>query len=303
MFSNGPGVQPKSEFEVQKQFDELLTALNIPLNISSPEKLEQLRRVPPGKLIEASVETQYHQYRPWHDGQFMPTTLFPDIDNGSFARRMIERNVRLINGECRDEHFVYGTWYTPEDSLPALRQRLEADYPQRACDALIKLYYPDGQLPKDCTDWQDAFGRIYADMQVHMLERGFVNALAQHGAGHLVYRYRIEYRVKCVTLPPEWGIAHSSDLAMWLWGNGAQLEEDEKRIVRAALIEPLTDFVNGSDIVRWGTSRGSIQEVRRLRPDAQVDVWHDDSDLWYKGLEVWNALRKARQTPEDTPKL
>lgn len=304
MLSNGPGVQPKSEFDAQAQFDALLSALKIPQNKSVSDKLAQLRRIPSRELINASLETQYHQYRPWHDGQFVANTLFLDIDNGTFARRMLERNVRLINGECRDEHFLYGTWFTPQNSLKSLRQRLEVEYPQQDCDALIKLYYQDGKLPPDCKDWQDAFGRIYADMQVHMLERGFMNALAQGGAGHLVYRYRIEYRVKCVPLPPEWGVTHSSDLSMWLWGNGARLEEEEKQIVRAALVEPLVDFVNGSDHpVRWGTSRESLQQVRRLRPDGRVDIWYDDGDLWHKGVKVWNALREVRHAVPDSARL
>lgn len=306
MFSNGPGVQPKGLSEVQQQFDELLTALSIPLNISSSEKLARLRGVPTRELIAASVETQYHQYRPWHDGAFIPKTLFPDIDNGSFARRMVERNVRLMNGECRDEHFIYGIWFTPDDSLQALRQRLEADYPQEACDALINFYYPDEKLPPDCEDWKDAFGRIYADVQIHMLERGLMGALVRGGAAHLVYRYRIEYRVKCVALPPEWGVTHSSDMAMWFWGNGAQLEQEEKLLVNEALIEPLVDFVNGSDVVRWDgadPSNKSIQRVRRLRSDGQVDIWHDDGEMWLKGLKVWNALRQIRSAPQGTSKL
>lgn len=299
MLSNGPGVQPKGASEVQKQFDQLLTALNIPLGLSAAEKLARLRRIPTRQLIATSLKTQYHQYRPWHDGQFVPTTLFPDIDNGTFARRMVERNIHLINGECRDEHFLYGTWYTPANSLGSLRQRLEADYPSVACDALVNLYYPDGQLPAGVDNWQDAFGRLYADVQVHMLERGFVNALALGGAGHLIYRYRIEYRVECVTLPPEWGVTHSSDMAMWLWGNGANLNADEKRLVNEALIEPLVQFVNGRPVGRWvdgdgdGEDEKGVQRVRRLRSDGEVDVWIDE-EMWQRGVQVWSALRRAR---------
>ncbi|EEA22819.1 carboxylesterase, putative [Talaromyces marneffei ATCC 18224] len=300
MLSNGPGVQPKAASEAQKQFDQLLIALNIPTHLPASEKLARLRRIPTRQLIDTSLRTQYHQYRPWHDGQFVPTTLFSDIDNGTFARRMVERNIRLINGECRDEHFLYGTWYTPANSLGSLRQRLEADYPSDACDTLVNLYYPDGQLPAGVYNWQDAFGRLYADVQVHMLERGFVNALAQGGAGHLVYRYRIEYRVECVTLPPEWGVTHSSDMAMWLWGNGATLNPEEKRLVNEALIEPLVELVNGNSPSKWvdGDENG-VQRVRRLRSDGKVDVWVDD-EMWQRGLQVWSALRRAR-TESSTP--
>jgi carboxylesterase type B len=298
MFSNGPGVVPKSAASSQEQFDELLTALDIPLNTPAAEKLSILRRTPVDKLIDASLNVTHHQYRPWNDGQFVSKSLFEDIDNGDFFRRMLDRNVRLMNGECRDEHFLYGTWHTPsENSLASLRQRLEVDYPREACSALINLYYPDGKLPANCADWQDAFGRIYADAQVHMLERGFVNALANTGAGHLVFRYRIEYRVKCVPLPPHWGVTHSSDVAMWFWGNGMLLEEDEKQIVSVALIEPLARFVRGEEDVRWtqqAQSEGEegIRQVRRLRPDGQVDIWRDE--MFDRGVKVWEAVRKAQ---------
>lgn len=293
MFSNGPGVQPKSAGSSQEQFDELLTALEIPLNTPAAEKLSLLRRTPVERLIEASLQVTHHQYRPWNDGQFISTRLFSDIDNGDFARRMLERNVRLMNGECRDEHFLYGTWHTPDDSLESLRQRLEVDYPREACNALINLYYPDGKLPANCSDWQDAFGRIYADAQVHMLERGFVNALSQAGAGALVFRYRIEYRVKCVPFPPDWGVTHSSDVAMWFWGNGLVLEEEEKQIVSEALIEPLARFVRGEEDVRWhATGEEGIRQVRRLRPDGSVDIWRDE--MWEQGVRVWEAVRKAQ---------
>lgn len=295
-------MQPKPASEVQKQFNHLLTALHIPLTLSSSEKLARLRGIPTRQLIATSIETQYHQYRPWHDGVFVPTTLFPDIDNGSFARRMVERSIRLINGECRDEHFLYGTWFTPQNSLASLRRRLEADYPSEACDALVSVYYPDGRLPTGVVNWQDAFGRLYADVQVHLLERGFVNALAQGGAGQLVYRYRIEYRVKCVTLPPEWGVTHSSDMAMWFWGNGARLEPDEKMIVNQALIEPLVEFVNGREPCGWvdGDVAEGVQRVRRLRSDGRVDVWADEGEMWRKGMLVWSTLRRARTATADT---
>lgn len=310
MFSNGPGVQPKSAASSQEQFDELLTALDIPLSKPSSEKLSLLRRTPIDTLIAASLSVSHHQYRPWTDGHFISTTLFPSLDSGDFAQRMLDRNVRLMIGECRDEHFLYGTWHPPAtNNLASLRERLEIDYPVEACNALINLYFPHGRLPAYCDDWLDAFGRVYADTQVHMLERGFVHALTGSGsrdAAQLVFRYRIEYRVKCVPLPPDWGVTHSSDLAMWLWGNGMVLEDDEKEIVRKALIEPLARFVGGEDDVHWLTQtqqagEGGEEEeeggdqvrlVRRLRADGQVDVWRDE--MWEQGVRVWQAVRRAQ---------
>lgn len=295
MFSNGPGVQPKSALQSQQQFDELIDALHLPQNIPPTDKVAFLRTLPARTLIDASLRVKHHQYRPWNDGSFVTKTLFHDIDNGIFARRMIDRNVRLMNGECRDEHFLYGAWHTPSNSLTALRQRIEADYPSEACDGLVSLYYPHGQLPANCTNWKDAFGRLYADVQVHMMERGFMHALAQNGAAHLLYRYRIEYRAKCVDhfLPPEWGVTHSSDLPMWLWGNGDHLEDGEKAFIRPALIAPLVAFVQGDKVIPWKTN--GVLQARRLTSDGQVDAW--DDVMWERGVEVWEAVRAAQSKP------
>lgn len=302
MWSNGPGVQPKSASNAQDQFDELLAALDIPQTLSSSEKLLRLRSLSAQALIDASTRIKHHQFRPWSDSAFISTNLFRDIDDGIFARRLVARNIRLMNGECRDEHFLYGTWHPPEaNSVSALRERIEADYPPEACDALIKLYYPSGRLPVDSRDWLDAFGRLYADMQVHMLERGFLNALARGGAAHLLYRYRIEYRVKCVDnyLPPEWGVTHTSDMPMWFWGNGNILDEPEKKIVRTALVDPLVRFVRGESDVGWNAQ--SVRQARRLRPDGAVDIW--DDIMWERGRRVWRALQDVGSTRQPSAKL
>lgn len=296
MWSNGPGVQPKRAPAAEQQFNELTTALDIPANISGKEKLSILRSCSPKVLIEAGNKILHHQFRPWTDGTFVSNTLFGDVDNGDFARRLRARGIRLMIGECRDEHFAYGTWRTPANSLMALRKRIEADYPVEACDALVNLYYPSGALPKNCTDWRDAFGRLYADIQVHMLQRGLLNTLARGGASHLVYRYRMEFRLKCVDkiFPPSWGITHASDMPLWFWGNGLQIEPEEKDIVSDAFLRPLSEFVRGNPVNGWGTN--TITQCRRLNPDGRVDIWHDH--IWEEGLRVWETLRQVGSTGE-----
>lgn len=292
MWSNGPGVHPKSAENAQEQFNELLRALGIPLDLKPSEKLDRLRKLPARTVIEASVLSKHHQYRPWDDGAFISRRLFRDLNNGDFARRMIRRGVRLMIGECSDEHFVYQGYYTPSDSLQAVRERLKADYPPEACDALVELYYPDGKLPPDSRDWKEAFGKIYADIQIHMMERGLVYALARGGAAHLIYRYRVEFRLQCIDriFPPEWGVTHTTDLYMWLWGNGQRLKEHEKPLVRKALVDPLAKFIHGDyRDMQWGTS--SVRQARRMREDGSVDVWEDT--LWSRGVTVWKTLLRA----------
>ncbi|KAF4303176.1 Carboxylesterase type B [Botryosphaeria dothidea] len=298
MWSNGPGMQPKSLVAAQDQFDELLAALDIPLTLSSSEKVARLRALAPPQLLAAIPKMQRHQFRAVVDDGFVRKDLYKDIDSGVFAQRMRARGVALLTGECRDEHCLYGTWYPPAaNTLEALRTRLRAEYPAAAVDALVEHYYPDGKLPGPCADWRDAFGRVYADMQVHHLERGFVDKLHAGGAGDLVFRYRVEWRLKCCDrfLPPDWGVTHTADKPIWWWGNGMELTDREKKLAWEALTGPYVKFVNGEvDSLRkeWGTT--GPKQVRRIDPQGRLSIWEDE--MWDEGTSVWNALRAVGAT-------
>ena len=282
--------------EAQVQFDELVSHLNLPSNISKAEKLSKMRSMKPENLLAAVSGMKYHQFRATSGDKFVSSSLFESIDNGTFARQMRSRGIKLLIGECADERFVYGTWHPPSNNtLHSLFERLQADYPRAACEALVAHYYPSGRLPPDCKDWVEAFGRIYADIQIHMMERGFVNQLASHGLGDdMIYRYRVEWRAKYLDkyVPPSWGVTHGTDLGIWFFGEGEQLTPPEKRIVKESFLNLLAKFLKGEE-VRWGTSSSyaDIRNVRRLRHDGSIDIWRDD--LWEKGLTVWSVLRKA----------
>ncbi|KAL0261950.1 hypothetical protein SLS55_003385 [Diplodia seriata] len=297
MWSNGPGMQPKSQGAAQEQFDELLTVLGIPLSLPAHEKVERLGALPPRRLLAAIPKMQRHQFRAVVDDAFVRKNLYVDIDNGDFGWRMRARGVALMTGECRDEHNLYGTWYPPGDSLQSLRARLCAEYPSSAVDVLIQHYYPQDRLPAGVCDWRDAFGRVYADMQVHHLERGFIDKLHAGGAGDLVYRYRVEWRLRCCDrfLPPGWGVTHTADKPIWWWGNGMELAEEEKELAWTALTGPYVRFVKGElDELRkeWGTSGPS--QARMVDPQGKLVIWEDS--MWEEGTGVWNALRAVGAT-------
>ncbi|KAF1845032.1 paraben-hydrolyzing esterase precursor [Cucurbitaria berberidis CBS 394.84] len=302
MLSNGPGMQPKSLGEAQIQFDELLGTLKISPDLSPVEKLAKLRTVDARALIEASTKMKLHQFRAVTDGSFVRHGLFNEISNGHFAQRLKRRGVQLIIGECSDEHFVYGTWRPPKPGYDNMFHRLEADYPLEACRVLISHYFPNGKLPPKYKDWHTAFGKIYADIQIHALERGMINTLVKQGAGHLIHRYRIEWRAACVdkTLPKHWGATHGADLAIWFWGNGNNLSDNEKEIVTKAFHEPLSKFLKG-DIMNWGTQHA--MQVRTLKGDGSL-VIEKDTRL-DEGLRLWDALKKIGATGEakETAKL
>jgi len=297
IYSNSPAVQPKEPTETQPQFNQLLTALSIPLTLSPNEKLARLRSLPPRQLLDAAKTIPIHQFRPTTDGAFILPTLFRSLDDGTFARKIVARNIRLILGECSEEHFLYAVWYPPKtNTLDALRTRLIADYPQRIVDALLPLHYPDGKLPPGVKNWNsDAWGRIYADMQVYHMQRGLIYALTSNTAGvdasRLIHRYRIEFQAECAKgIPVEWGVTHSSDYPLWFWGNGDVLTDREKGRTWEALVGPLARFVKAEDDFGWETS-GKM--VRVLKADGSLELREDP--LWDEGVRVWKALRDVHE--------
>ncbi|KAJ5675652.1 hypothetical protein N7462_008549 [Penicillium macrosclerotiorum] len=308
IFSNSPAVQPKQPAETQIQFNQLLSALSIPADLPGPAKLARLRALPPKTLIDALPTIPIHQFRPTTDTGFISPALFASLDSGAFAAALLRRNVRLLVGECADEHHLYSVWYPPTaDTLPALRARLVADYPAHIVDAVLPLHYPGGRLPAGCADWvSDAWGRVYADMQVYHMQRGLVYALTENAGGvdasRLVHRYRIEFRAKCIdkSIPVEWGVTHSSDYPLWFWGNGDVLSGWEKGVVREAFIGPLGRFVEGGKgDFGWGTTgRG----VRVLKADGTVQVKEEDA-LWDEGVKAWKTVRAADRAREEKSRL
>ncbi|KZM28156.1 uncharacterized protein EKO05_0005824 [Ascochyta rabiei] len=290
MLSNGPGLQPKSLQESQVQFNEFLEVLNIPKELRPSEKLAKLRALSAKALIVASNKMKIHQFRAVTDGVFVRHNLIKEFDNGKFAHRLKQRNVKIMMGECSQEHFLYGTWKPPQAGFDNLFRRLEADYPKAAVEALMKHCFADHKLPKRYKSWGDAFGHVYADVQIHALERGMADALVRHGAGDLLHRYRIEWRANCVDkkVPKRYGPTHTTDLPIWFWGNGDDLTAEEKRVVTDSFQKPLAQFLNGEK-VQWGTKDN--MQIRTLKEDGNVAI--EDDERLQGGLNLWSALSKV----------
>ncbi|KAB8225851.1 Alpha/Beta hydrolase protein [Aspergillus novoparasiticus] len=297
MFSNSPGVRPKALRDQQEQFDEFLTRLGIALDLEANVKLAKLRALPYQRLIEVQSEMRISEFRVLADGLFYPKDLVDRINDGEFARRMKSRGVTLLNGECKDEHTMYGRWRTPEDSYTAVYQRLYAEYAPSVTRALMHHYCgPAEKLPAGYTSWRDFFGHLYACIQVHHLERGFHHALFEGGLqpGKDVLRYRFERRLECVeeTIPSTWGVTHLTDIPIWLWGAGfaGGLTSQEKEWLKG-WNECFSAFVRGDPVV-WGPTKPS--EVRRWRADGETDVWEDS--LWKEGIRFWRIVNSGSPT-------
>nr|AMB48865.1 carboxylesterase [Fusarium camptoceras] len=295
MFSNGPGTEPKTPQDVQQQFDEFTTRLDIPLDLKDDVKLAKLREVPYEKMVEVQSEMKISEFRVMADGQFCPSHVMENINNGQFAAKMKSRGITLLNGECQEEHTMYRRWRTPSESFVSVHQRLSADFSPKVTEILMSHYCgPDKTLPQGNKTWREFFGRLYANVQVHLLERGFHNALVQGGLepGKDILRYRIERRLKCVEekIPLHLGVTHLTDIPIWLWGAGYQggLTQEEKESLQG-WNESLAQFVNGHE-VNWGTVRAN--EMRRWRSDGKTDVVEDD--LWENGIAFWTMVNSHK---------
>ena len=294
MWSNSPGVQPKTISAHQKQFDELLEALKIPRSLPAAGKLQRLRSLPPQDIVSVQDKMTISEFRALTDNRFVPKDLLKNINSGDFAHRMKARGIKLMNGECRDEHNSYQSWRTPAPSFDAVYTRLCADYPEPVVAKLMDHYCgKHHSLPPGVRDWQNLFGHLYANMQVHCLERGFHDALVKGGLqpGTDLLRYRFDWRAQCVQLPPEWGVTHATDMAIWFWGQGRTLTDEEKEILRP-WNNAFAAFVRGDDDVEWGTA--TVKEMRRLDADGTTSVWQDDK--WEEGIEVWRLLTEDTDT-------
>ncbi|KAL8389033.1 hypothetical protein RB595_008843 [Gaeumannomyces hyphopodioides] len=291
MFSNGPGTKPRTVQEQQEQFDEFLGRLGLDGGLDDEAKLAALRALPHQRLIEAQAGMSISEFRVTADGLFHSEDLLARINDGEFARRMRRRGVTLLNGECEDEHTMYRGWRAPQGSYAAVHRRLYAEYSPAVTRTLMEHHCgPAGELPAGHASWQDFFGRLYARVQVHHLERGLHDALFRGGLepGRDVLRYRLERRVECAgkRIPAELGVTHLTDIPVWLWGSDFEggLTPQEKEWLRG-WNKGFADFVAGEP-VSWGPTRPD--EVRRWRRDGGTDICEDV--LWEEGIAFWKLV-------------
>ncbi|KAJ8613290.1 hypothetical protein MRB53_036977 [Persea americana] len=318
IFSNGPGLQPKSLDVAHAQYLSLCAALNIRASLSGAARLAALRALPAATLLKAATELEAHEFRPVDDSAFIPPDLFAQIDDGSYGSILRAQDVHIMLGECAAERHLYAVYRPPvADTLNALRDRLGVEFPPALIDTLLeKRYAPDGRPPRagttggqgaECRDWDvDAYGAIYADLQVHALQRGFVSALINGGAARNVHRYRMEWRPGCAivgkggSLLPEWGVTHTADMPIWFFGNGLGdgLSEQEEEIVEKWL-GPVSKFYAGElQEEEWG-ARTAECEVRVLDAEGKIVVRKDKD--WERGVKVWETVRALQRDYGGTP--
>lgn len=300
MLSNGPGLQPKSLGEAEAQYEEMLDVLKIPRTLAPGEQLARLRALSAKTLVQATQGMKMHQFRAATDGVFVQPDMLNALSSGAFAAKLKARNLHIMLGECADEHFVYGTWYPPSSpGLQSLYERLCVDYPAVYVRAILSYYFPSSSstsssppLPHKFKNWQHAFSHIYAHIQIHSLLRGLSSSLTAHTASHLLHRYRIEWRAGCIDkkYPKAWGATHTSDMAIWMYGNGEELSAQEKEVAGEWLV-PVANFLSGKAEGGWVSEEG----VRTLKADGKIVFEKDDEGLEEEGSGVWDALTAVKR--------
>jgi len=143
--------------------------------------------------------------------------------------------------------------------------------------------------------WAEAFGRLYADVQIHASQRGFLHAISKSGVELL--RYRVEWRAMCSDklIPRRYGATHIIDKYIWWYADGdaTGLSEEEQKIVQEAFLNDLGKFIGGEK-VNW--SLQNIMDVRRLKENGEIEVWKDE--LWEDGVRKWNRISRASAVVE-----
>ena len=291
MWSNGCGLPPKTEAEVQSHVTLLLQALDISTNLDAQTQLERLRAVSAEAIAEAVEKLPENAFRvatdPSERGAFVGTDLFDDLRSGKLAQRLKTRDIKLLLGEVRDEVNSYRL-NSPPSSYDGLVQRLAVEYPSAIAARMAAMYCDSQQaLPKRYESWQDLFGRIYSDMQVHVSQRGLLSCLHPILPASHIYRYRICWRPTCVEIhvPKTMAVSHGTDMSVWWFGNqwGDGLQDHEKDTARQ-MVEPLGKFIAGEQDIGWGTQR--IEQLRVVHEDGTTIDSREDP-RWTAGCTWW----------------
>lgn len=288
MWSNGCGLQPKTIEDAQTGFDQLMAALKVSNTLSAKEKVARLRLIPWKELIAAVEKVPYNTFRAVTDGQFVRQTLFEELFSGSFARKMKNRGIKMMIGDCRDENTAYRL-IKPPNSLSALIKRLQIEFRADLVRKVVKEYCPSKNLPKEYSTWQDLFGRIYSDLQVHMTERGLLSALSPILPDDHIFRYRIETRAKMLdkVTSPSLGVTHGSCLCFWFMGHNFGMRDelaDSDMKLGKELVEPLAQFIDDGS-PKWQTS--SVTQVRLLN---NLGTRITSDPLWERCIPIWRRI-------------
>jgi carboxylesterase type B len=311
LHSNGHGLPPKTLDETATQFKAILYSLRAQISPALKDDpvalLARLREIEPKDLITA-VKAQLfcHQFRPVYDNDFIHPDLFKKLRNGEFAAAVLEANIQFLIGECSHDSFQYAKFKPPKmTGVYSLMRRFGADYPGAQATALVKYYKQRNQIPPEAASeaaWRECFGHLYSAAQVYIPQRALVDALQRGGAGHLISRYRIEFRSQTCNpkiFPLHEKATHGTDTMLWFLGSGKSFpDEKEKDLIINGLLIGLGRFLHDGNI---GPGWGDYKHQRIMREDGTIDV--TDDIRYDEMLAAWKAIDSADGQALDRSKM
>ncbi|KAH8895552.1 alpha/beta-hydrolase [Thozetella sp. PMI_491] len=294
MCSNAIPAQPKSLGVVEEQFEELCIFFHISDSLSGRERLQQLRTVSAGDLVEALAKLKNHTFRPVTDNLFIHPNMFEYIQGGEFAEVFKRRHFKLLIGEVLNEETLYSTYNSPEEpTLTALKHQISNYYAPETTERVLKHY----KLPEsdNLQEWKKTFGQLISDGQVRAPSRVLAKALVDHGVPiRDVWRYQIAYRLSFINekvADMSYGVAHAMDKPIWNFSITHGPTEKERAFMQD-WIRILVALVQDDSSYDFGTT--TVDQFKVATPDASIEIRSDPR--WDELVTLGQIFGKAVDT-------
>ncbi|KLO10861.1 carboxylesterase [Schizopora paradoxa] len=286
--SNAMVSVPKTPSELRPQFEALCTALS--LDPQAPDVLETLRdpsKVTWESIVKAIEEERlgpYGTFRGALDGEWLASEPDPMTwqRSGGFADGLRKAGVKyLIVGDLSEEWYLYAIAHpitTPAD----VKENLYRYYPESIVHALLEVYDAKSVLEnasaEKCVEF---FGRVAADMQVHVPVRMFARDLER--SGFPVLRYSIRWTPEQIREMYKGYVTHATDRVLWCYREPILTKE------QLAVAREWLDIVDSE-------SRAIANGLKK-NPDEALVLNEDKSISWRKDAQWDELLRVAKILP------
>ncbi|WWC65391.1 uncharacterized protein I303_108009 [Kwoniella dejecticola CBS 10117] len=300
LLSNAIPCLPKTVEETQSQFESLLTALDIPLTLSGPERLKALRAVPAEALTRKIMTIDQFTFRTVQDGVFFPkshTWLY----DGKLAEEFKKRNMAAIIGEVQDEETLYRDGFKVTDEI-SLYKAVNQYYSTTVVNQMIDLYlhqkikepYQHPDPNPDIDSYTKVLGDIISDGQVRAPSRSFARQLRDAGVPlDSVHRYIVAWVPEFVTkfAPPKFGVTHAMDRPIHNFSIFHGPKPHEEELMRE-WIKDYANFINWKP-VNFGVDKWTQVKVLSPKDNGSIRI-EDDTK--------WDYLEKVSEVIEGRPK-
>ncbi|KAF9087377.1 hypothetical protein BGX23_008164 [Mortierella sp. AD031] len=274
------------EQDGQKIFDNLLTNLGIPLDLSGPEKMKRLRAVPMDELTKAGdTATTGLGYKPMHDGgKLLPSTM--PIQAWATLPSSYDPNLKsVLIGTNKDEGFSFAMAFGDRNlaTWPDLVKKF-APTPQ-----LIPLFESAYGVPKTDEDVVSIVAEYTGDLLFQYPNEQVVDAFVELGKARKgtfkLERYHFDVETEKISqLFPGCGSIHGAELLFVFNPPMAEavLSESEQALAREFQKRWIA-FTNQRIVYADG------ENVARVEKDEAV-IWRKDHRV-----EVGKGRRLSEQ--------